>query len=498
MAQQLDLLLIRPGDQKEVYGTLSSSLAAIEPPLFAGLIAAFAREKGYSVKIIDADAEDIGPDETAERAAALNPRLVVFIVVGNNLSASTWLMTGAGLFHAALKDKAPQIKTMFWGLHASSLPEQTLREERSDFVCHGEGFYTITDLLAQLKKEPGARDLAIPGLWYLEGEKLVANSRSPVLQDLDQLPPVAWDLLPMEKYRAHNWHTFFGLLPRQPYGVIYASLGCPFNCSFCALKTLFKGKPSIRYRSPNKVIEDIDVLVNKYKVKSIKMLDECFGLREKHVVEICDLIISRGYDLNIWAYARIDTITPGMLAKMKQAGINWLCYGIESGSKKALNGVSKGKYGSDEVRQVIKMTRDAGINILANFMVGLPDDDLESMNDTLELAKELNCEYTNIYATMAYPGSELYAEAKANNIPLPDVWRGYAAFSTECLPLPTKHLSSAEVLRFRDEAFVAFHSSPKYLEMMGQKFGQVTVDNIKKMLGHKLERKILAKTEARS
>ncbi|MFH1684492.1 MAG: radical SAM protein, partial [Candidatus Margulisiibacteriota bacterium] len=377
MAQKLDLLIIRPGDHKKVYGTLSPSLAAIGPPLWAGLIAAFVREKGFSVKIIDADAEDISPENVAESADALDPRLVVFVVVGNNLSASTWLMTGAGLYHTALKKKDSGLRTMFWGLHPSALPEQTLREERSDFVCHGEGFFTITELLTKLKSDPQATKFDISGLWCLDGGNVIASAHGPIVQDLDTLPPVAWDLLPMEKYRAHNWHTFFGVLPRQPYGVIYASLGCPFNCSFCALKTLFKGKPGIRYRSPQKVIEDIDVLVQKYNVKSIKMLDECFGLKEKHVTEICDLIISRGYDLNIWAYARIDTITQGMLAKMKQAGINWLCYGIESGSKKALSGVSKGRYGSDEIRKVIQMTKDAGINILANFMLGLPDDDLE-------------------------------------------------------------------------------------------------------------------------
>jgi anaerobic magnesium-protoporphyrin IX monomethyl ester cyclase len=137
------------------------------------------------------------------------------------------------------------------------------------------------------------------------------------------------------------------------------------------------------------------------------------------------------------------------------------------------------------------MTKDAGICILANFMVGLPDDDLESMRDTLDLAKELNCEYTNIYATMAYPGSGLYTEALEKNIPLPENWRGYAAFSEECLPLPTKYLSVEEVLRFRDRAFDEFHSDPKYLEMIRQKFGEVAVKNVERMLGHKLDRKIL-------
>lgn len=497
MAEQLDLLLVRPGDQKKVYGKLSSSLSAIEPPLWAVLLAAYVREKGYTVKVIDVDAEDISPEDAAAKALKYDPRLVGFIVTGNNLSASTWLMNGASLYHAALKEKAPGVKTFFWGLHAASLPERTLREEKTDFVCQGEGFFTITELLKILKNDTRTGELNVPGLWYLDGEKLVANPRAPLIKDLNELPIPAWDLLPMEKYRAHNWHCNFDEGKRKPYGVVYASLGCPFNCSFCALNKIFTGRPGIRYRNPQKVIEDIDVLVQKYNVKNIKILDECFGLREKHVTGICDLVIERGYDLNMWAYARIDTITPKMLAKMKQAGINWLCYGIESGSKKVLTGVSKGRYGSAEIRKVVQMTKEAGISILANFMVGLPDDDLETMQETLDLARELNCEYTNIYATMAYPGSQLYSEALANNIALPAIWRGYAAFSEECLPLPTKYLSAEDVLRFRDKAFVEFHSNPRYLDMIKQKFGQVAVDNIKKMLSHKLERKILMKDAVR-
>ena len=489
--RNVDLLIIRPGDKKKVYGNLSQSLAAIEPPLWAGLLAAVLREKGLSTAIIDTDAEDLSPEETATRAAEYDASLIAFVVTGNNLSASTWLMTGASLYHQAIKEKCPQTKTLFWGLHPSALPEQTIQEEHTDFVCQGEGFITLVALVKLLKTDPNPDRYDIPGLWYQKDGNAVANPPEPILKDLDSLPVVSWDLLPMDKYRAHNWHANFGVMPREPYGVLYTSLGCPFNCSFCALKGLFNGKPGIRYRSPQKVMDDIDVLVNDYGIKNIKVLDECFGLKVDHVTEICDRIIDRGYDLNIWAYASVDTIRPQMLEKMKQAGFTWLSYGIESGSKDILKGVSKARYGEHDIRSVVRMTKDAGINVLGNFMFGLPDDDLESMQATLELAKELNCEYTNFYATMAYPGADLYDEALKNNIPLPKTWRGYAAFSAECLPLPTKYLSAEDVLRFRDYAFDAFHSNPRFLKLIGDKFGPVAVDDVKRMLSHKLERDIL-------
>lgn len=491
MGQPLDLLIIKPADTKKVYGALGESLSAIEPPLWLALIAAYVRKQNYSIKIIDVEAEGSGPEDTAIKAMTYEPVLVGFIVTGSNLSASTWHMTGAREYIKALRKKAPNAKIFIWGLHPSALPQRTLQEEQVDFVIQGEGFFTIVELLKLLKTaHQSQRRYDILGLWYRDNEKIISNPRANLISQLDELPTPAWDLLPMEKYRAHNWQCFHNPGKRSSYGVIFTSLGCPFNCAFCNLKALF-GSPGIRYRSPQKVIEDIDILVESYKVKNIKVLDECFVLNKRHVIDICDLIIERGYKLNIWAYGRIDTVDEELLKKLKQAGFNWLCYGIESANLDVRQAVAKRGFGQGDIRRAIEMTKEAGINILGNFMVGLPDDNLETMQQTLDLAKELNCEYTNFYATMAYPGSELYEEAIKNKVRLPENWRGYAAFSEECLPLSTKYLSAEEVLCFRDKAFVEFHSNPAYLRMIENKFGPETVEHIKQMLKYKMRRKLL-------
>lgn len=177
-----------------------------------------------------------------------------------------------------------------------------------------------------------------------------------------------------------------------------------------------------------------------------------------------------------------------MLPKMKQAGINWIAYGIEAGSEKVRGGVTKGRFDQQKIRDVVKMTHDAGINIVANFIFGLPDDDHETMQETLDLAKELNCAYSNLYCAMAYPGSQLYTDAVSQGLPLPESWSAYSQFSKDCLPLPTKYLTSGEVLKFRDHAFDDYHQSEKYLSMMAEKFGEDTVNNIKEMCSVKLER----------
>ena len=490
MTEKTNLILVNPSSSTQLYGVLGSSLSAIEPPLWAGLIAAYVRKHGYSVRLIDAEAENWSPEYTAEKIAEYNPLLVGIIVLGSNPSASsTPKMTAASEVITALKKKAPYIKTILGGLHASALPERTLREEEVDFVCRGEGFYTILQLLEVLKlgTEPG--EYTVPGLWYTQNGKVISNPLAPLINP-DDLPLTAWDLLPMDKYRAHNWHCFEHIDQRQPYAVIYTSLGCPFNCSYCNIHALYNGKPGIRFRNPEKVVEEIDFLVKNYKVRNIKFIDELFALREDRVTRICDLIIQGGYDLNIWAYARVDTINGKMLKKMKQAGINWVAYGIESASRKVRRSVAK-KFEQDAIKEAVEMTRAAGIHIIGNFIFGLPDDDLETMQETLAMAKEFNFEYVNFYIAMAYPGSQLYEDAIKQGIKLPETWHGYGQYSEETLPLPTKYLSSADVLRFRDNAFKEYFSNPRYIEMVGKKFGPKVVEHIEEMLKHEIRRKFI-------
>jgi len=481
-----DVLILKPGSQKKIYGELSAyNLTAIEPPLWSALLAGYLRKLGYAVELKDAEVEEWSYEDTAKQIKEMNPLLAVISVSGSNPSASTMNMTGAGDILCCLNEIAPNIKTLFHGLHPSALPERTLRESTADFVCQGEGFYTLPKVIDALKA--GASNFHIDGLFYKQDGKIISNPRAPVFNNLDELPMPAWDLLPMRKYRAHNWHCFDDIGNRQPYGVLYTNLGCPYNCTFCCINAIF-GKPGIRHRSPQAVIEEIDFLVTEYGIRNIKIIDELFAFKEDRVIEICDLIIERKYDLNMWAYARVNSVTPKMLEKMKQAGINWVAYGFEAGTKNVLKGVNKG-YNLDTLDNVVKMTYNAGLYIVANFIFGLPDDDFDSMQATFSLAQEINAEWGNFYPAMAYPGSKLYEEALEKGWQLPETWDGYSQYSYQSLPLPTKHLTAGEVLAFRDYAFHAYFENPRYLDKIKRRFGMDTVLHIQEMTKHRLERK---------
>jgi radical SAM superfamily enzyme YgiQ (UPF0313 family) len=299
----------------------------------------------------------------------------------------------------------------------------------------------------------------------------------------------AWDLLPMHLYRAHNWHSFDDIEHRSPYGAIYTSLGCPYNCVFCCINAPF-GKPGIRYRTPQRVVEEIDLLVNTYGIRNLKIVDELFVLHEPHYMGIVDLLIERGYGLNIWVYARVDTIKPENLARMKQAGINWIALGIESANPEVRDSASK-RMRVQDVHQVVSTILDAGIRVIGNYIFGLPDDTCATMQETLDMAKELNCEFVNFYSAMAYPGSQLYDIALESGWQLPDAWHGYSQHSYEALPLPTKHVTAAEVLKFRDDAFHDYFANPVYLSMLEQKFGRSVREHIERITASRLKRRLL-------
>jgi len=483
---KVDIVLVKPGSQKELYGELSAfGLTAIEPPLWGAILAGFLRSKGYSVLLYDAEAEGWDYEQTARKIKDVDPLLAAVVVSGTNPSASTMNMTGAGKIISAVKRIDEGIKTILLGLHPSALPRRTAIEENADFVCQGEGFYTLPKLVDALKNKK--KEYSIEGLWFKDSGNVISNPAPAVMKNIDDIPMPAWDLLPMEKYRAHNWHCFDDIKNRQPYAVLYTSLGCPFHCGFCCINALF-GTNAIRYRSVDKVMEELDFLVKTYSVKNIKIIDEMFALNEKRVIELCDRIIERKYGLNMWAYARVNTVTGKMLPKMKKAGINWLAYGFESGSKRVIEDVTKG-YKLETVEKVVRMTYDAGIYICANYIFGLPEDDYDSMNDTLNLMLDINAEWANIYCAMPYPGSQLYNQAVEKNWPLPDSWQGYSQYSYETFPLPTKYLKGGQVLSFRDYAFGAYYNSPRYLSMMQKKFNAATVTHIREMAAKTLKRK---------
>tara|TARA_R110002020_G_scaffold160473_3_gene344936 strand:+ start:6288 stop:7799 length:1512 start_codon:yes stop_codon:yes gene_type:complete len=499
---KLEVLFVHPNASGKIYQGLSKDYSAIEPPIWAALLANHVRNKGHTVKILDCEAERFDPKMSAEAITKADAKLVAFVIYGQQPSASTQNMSGVRDILSILKLQDPDAKTILIGLHPSAVARDTLHSEDTDFVCQGEGLKTVTGLLGLKDMDDPDELEKVPGLWYWVDKKVRFTRPAPIIPQkemADELPGMAWDLLPMDKYRTSNWHAMTNDDITAPFASLYTSLGCPFKCSFCCINAPFgnnnvenwdHGRNKFRFWDPEFIIDEFDK-IHKMGIRNVKIADEMFVMNKRHFMKLCELIDERGYDFNIWAYARIDTVKEEYLEALKKAGVNWLALGIESGSKDVRSDVIKGKFTELNIVDLVQKIKDAGINVIGNYIFGLPEDTLDSMQETLDLALELNCEFSNFYCTMAYPGSKLYLDALREGWTLPTSYEGYSQHSYETRPLDTKYIGAKEVLAFRDKAFVEYYTNEKYLEMIKEKFGQKTVDGINDMLKHTLKRKLL-------
>jgi len=491
MSKPLDILLVNVGSTKrQVYQDLSEDFTAIEPPFWAALTAGFLRNKGFNVDILDASFHNFDQLETAGVIEQRDPHFVDIVVYSQQANTCSPIMTAVSQLCKEIKKKNPHRRVILSGWHPTALPQRTMEEETCDFLAQGEGFYTLQGLL------DGEKLTEIPGLWWREDGKILHNQRPPNVDDLTtELCDVAWDLLPLDsgQYRAFNWMCLQDLKSRNRCATMFTSLGCPYQCTFCAIHAVF-GDRKVRRWSPDWVLRQLDILVNQYGVKNINLLDEIFVFDPRHYLPIATGIIQRGYDLNLCVFARVDILdkTPQEnLDTLKKAGFNWIKLGIESSSAEILEGVHKGHNGREISRHVVHKLHNTGIELCANFMFGLPGDTWETMQDVLNFAFELNCAFPSFFCTIAPPGSELYQQALAEGIPLPDTWLGWAQQGYELLPLPTQTLSATDVLRFRDYAFDVYFKNPRYLHRIEQKFGDVAREHIKNMAKIKLKRRLL-------
>jgi len=188
----------------------------------------------------------------------------------------------------------------------------------------------------------------------------------------------------------------------------------------------------------------------------------------------------------------VDTIKrPGILELVRNAGIKWLALGIESSNKKIRLEMSKGKFDDVNIRDVIRKVNESDIEVMGNYIFGLPGDTFESMEETLQLSIDLCTIGWNAYPAMALPGSQLYKTAIDNDIPLPEKYEDYSFHSYNSLPLGSDNLSAAEVLKFRDQSYHKYHSNPKFLNKIEKKYGKVALNNVIKMNKIKLKRRLV-------
>lgn len=506
----MDALFVNPDSSAKAYQDLAKTFAAIEPPTWSLLLAESCRSKGFGVGILDCDAERLSLEASVKRIKDASPRVLVMVLYGQNPNSGTTSMIGAIELARAVKQAGLSMPVVFVGSHTSALPREVLALDSVDIVLLNEGVYALHNLLrsnlngdlATIKgigfKVPGEGGRA--SLVLNPAERTVPQSH----MDVD-LPGYAWDLLPyrekpLDLYRAHFWHAEFDHNKRTPFAAIYTSLGCQFACNFCMINIVNRTdnddnvdashSRGMRFWSPEWVAREMRKLADM-GVETLRISDEMFFLNRKYYLPVLEHCIAEDYGFNMWTYSRVDTVRPNVLDTFKKAGVNWLALGVEAGNQVVRQEVSKGSFKEINIRDVCKTIANSDINIISNYIFGFPEDNMDTMQETLDLALELNTEMANMYPCQALPGSPLYHTARQNGWDLPDNFEGFAFLSYESQPMRTKHLSAAEVLKFRDEAWQTYFTNPTYLDLVGKRFGATQRKNVEDMTTIKLKRKLL-------
>lgn len=491
----MKILIVAPSSA-DIYQDLAKDFSAKEPNIWAGLLANAVRNV-CNVAIYDMEIEKPSVQKFYDDVKEHNPDFILFVVTGQNPNASSASMSGATKSAQLLKGIA---KIGFVGPHVNALFMEVMeKHDFIDVVFTNEGVYALKNIATRGVSTEALK--TIKGIAYRDNGIILNDAETIVPQDkIEQdLPGVAYDLMPsFSEYRTSTWHTNFKG-NTSPFASIYTSLGCFAKCNFCMINIINRTSNAnlasssfnvFRYWDPQFTIKQLEYLASQ-GVTNLKIADEMFVYRPAHFLELCKLIIEKGLHFNIWAYSRVDTVKAHYLDILKKAGVNHLALGIESGSQTVRQEIDKGRFKELNIRDIVKEINDHGIGLGGNFIVGLPTDTYESMQQTTDLAFDLDLANMNIYCATALPGSPLYLEAKSKGHKLPTEYSEFGFLSYDHIPDSTEALTSAEVLRFRDNFFHEYFESPKTLANINRKYGQEAIDGVKRMTSIKLKRKLL-------
>jgi len=405
-------------------GKLEAGITNTKVPLGLAYIAAVLEESGASLKILDCLADydvitDIGNGNfrvgTTEEEVKKQIKEFKPDVVGINCSYSAYEKDSFDIVKI-VKDIFPESLIVFGGHHASAAPKNILKNKDVDIIVVGEAEYTFREIIEKFSKSKRKSNLKnIKGTIVLDKNgKIKINPERDLIRNLDELPVPARHLLRMNKYLEHPL-VDIGVI-RGPVTDMITSRGCPQNCPFCSVFTVWRRV--WRARSAKKVVDEIEDLVNKYGIKHIRIQDDNFAVDRKRVIQICEGIINRGLKFK-WDTPNgvgIWTLDEEVLNKMVKSGYQRATFGIETGSSRILKKYTGKPINYDHARKIIKICNKLGIWTVSTFIIGFPDETLEEMEMTYNFAKTAGLDFAFFYVAQPYAGTPLYEQFKREHL----------------------------------------------------------------------------------
>ncbi|MBS3055947.1 MAG: cobalamin-dependent protein [Candidatus Aenigmarchaeota archaeon] len=411
------ILLIDPPTTRSLdFGSDKLRVGAV-PPLGLAYIAAVLEQKKHEVKILDCTAEGIldgekkignklryglSDEEIKKFISKFNPDVAGISCLFSNKHFDTQNVA------RIVKEVSKDIVTIAGGMHPTVAPEMTLEDGYVDIVVLGEGEYTFRNLVNALKKK---KDISrVDGIAFKRNEKIIKIPKKTYIENLDELPLPARHLLKMDIYsKIASPHSG---LKRTPFTSMITSRGCPIGCTFCSLRECWGNR--FRPRSPDKVLEEIEILIRDYEIKEIHFEDDNLTLDRKRAEKIFDGIIRRNLDItwNVPSGLSVFALDGNLLEKMKESGCYEISIAIESGDQWVLNTLMRKPVDLTKVKPIVDKGRSLGFKVKGFFIIGLPGETKEHIERTVKFAAETGLDWAHFFIATPHLGTDLYRLCK--------------------------------------------------------------------------------------
>ncbi len=391
------------------------SIATYTMPLGLGYIASMLENEGYEVNIVDAYCLNFSWQELDEKIKRFSPDIIGITSLSDQRASCFQLIK-------LIKSIDPKIKVVLGGPHATLMYEQILQKFPVDAVVIGEGEITMVELIKAWQEN---RDIdEIMGIAFCKNQKIIKTLPREMILNLDTLLFPAYHLVNLTVYK--GWHfidQIFFLMGKRPpdyqQAAIITSRGCPGRCSFCSVRKIWG--PTWRTRSPQNIVDEIELLYRKYNVDFFVFADDIFSVDQRRVMSICEEMLRRRIKIQWGFQTRVNFVSSQMLSLSAKAGCICILYGVESASENILKNVSK-NIKLDDIIKAFEITKNTGIITGAFLMVGNIGENKRSIKETIKLLKIIKPDIIIPQILMITPGTELFETAKSQNFINDNYW----------------------------------------------------------------------------
>lgn len=384
-SNDVDILLINPA--AEQFGGAFADYVPIGIPVAIGTLAAYMMKFNFKVKVYDEEFGKLNPEILAEKVQGLKKPYVFGISVLTAQAARTYYLV------RMIKDRWPDSKIIVGGIHVTALPEEPLKRG-IDFVVRGEGERALVNLYNEIR---GTQNYsAVQNVSFWDGDKIKHNPEGGLIEDLDEIP-----MFP--------YHLFDN--PRYDMGFITSARGCPYKCSYCSQR-LMTGL-TFRYRSPARIVEELDILINKYGRNHIVFYDDNFSFKKKRVIDVCEAIVASGLHkkAGFFIQTRADNLYEEIMPYLKEANFTGVGFGMETAVERLAQVITKNET-VETHKKAITLARKWGLDVSVFMIFGLPTETRADRMESLQFVKDWGFQFTKFNNLIPYPGTKAYNEVR--------------------------------------------------------------------------------------